>query len=156
MRTHDRTWRAIQITSIVTATAITIEITRRIVRGRRSTTRSGVTLEASRRGRTLYGGPVSLRSSPIVEHAALQGGGSVEVWVGVPDDPYIEDRSLLSTVDVQLREGPTVLASITTVLDPDDADEARELAQEVKVALESGEIGLHAEALEPFADRLRF
>ena len=98
---------------------------------------------------------MSLRSSPVVEHAGLPGGGSVEIWVGVPDDPYIEDRSQLTTVDVQLREGSSTIASMSTVLDPDDTSAARSLAREVKAALESGDIGLHAEALEPFADRLR-
>ena len=97
---------------------------------------------------------MSLRSTPIVEHAALPGGGSVTVWVGVPDDPYIE-RSQLTTVDIQLHEGNSVVASMTTVLDPDQDSEARALAREVKAAIEAGEIGLHAEALEPFADRLR-
>jgi hypothetical protein len=103
----------------------------------------------------LYGARVSLRSSPVIEYAALPGGGTVEVWVGVPEDPYIDDRSLLSTVDVQLRKGSSVLASLTTILDPDDVSAAGELAREVKTALENGEIGLHAETLEPFADRLR-
>jgi hypothetical protein len=97
---------------------------------------------------------VSLRGSPVVEHAALPNGGTVEVWVGVPDDPYV-DKSKLSTVDVQLREGSAVLASMSTVLDPDQDGEARQLAREVKSALEAGEIGLHASDLEPFADRLR-
>jgi hypothetical protein len=98
---------------------------------------------------------VSLRTSPIVTHATLPGGGSVAVWVGVPDDPYFNDKSKLTTVDVQLREGTAVLASLSTVLDPDQDSEARQLAREVKAALEAGEIGLHASELEPFADRLR-
>ena len=97
---------------------------------------------------------VSLRSTPIVEHASLPGGGTVTVWVGVPDDPYIE-RSQLTNVDIQLHEGRSVVASMTTVLDPDQGSEALALAREVKAAIEAGEIGLHAEALEPFADRLR-
>jgi hypothetical protein len=99
---------------------------------------------------------VTLRSEPVVEHASLPGGtgGLVEVWVGVPDDSYIDKREL-STVDVQLREGTAVLASLSTVLDPDQDSEARQLAREVKAALEAGEIGLHASELETFADRLR-
>jgi len=97
---------------------------------------------------------VSLRSTPIVEHAALPGGGTVTVWVGVPDDSYIE-RSQLTTVDIQLHEGNSVVASMTTVLDPSQDSEARALAREVKSAIEAGEIGLNAEALEPYADRLR-
>ena len=91
----------------------------------------------------------------MVDHASLPGGGTVEVWVGVPDDPYINDKQALTTVDVQLREGTQVLASISTVLDPDQASEALQLVREVKAALEAGAIGLHASELEPFADRLR-
>jgi hypothetical protein len=98
---------------------------------------------------------VTLRAHPVVEHAALPGGGTVTVWVGVPDDPYIEDKTALTTVDIQLLEGNNVIASLSTVLDPEQESEARQLAREVKAALEAGEIGLHASELEPFADRLR-
>jgi hypothetical protein len=98
---------------------------------------------------------MTLRSSPAIEHASLPHGGTVTVWVGVPDDPYIDDKSQLTTVDVQLHEGNAVVASLSTVLDPDQVSEAHQLAREVKSALESGEIGLHADDLEPFADRLR-
>lgn len=77
------------------------------------------------------------------------------VWVGVPDDPYIDDKRQLTNVDVQLHEGASVVASLTTVLDPDQSREAEALAREIKAALEAGEIGLHASELEPFADRLR-
>ena len=98
---------------------------------------------------------MSLRASPAVEHAALPGGGTVTVWVGVPDDPYIDDKTQLTTVDVQLREGRAVLASVSTVLDPDEVSQGVALAREVKAALEAGEIGLHAHELEPFADRRR-
>ena len=98
---------------------------------------------------------VSLRTSPVIEHAALPQGGTVTVWVGVPDDPYIDDKSQLTTVDIQLHEGNAVIASLSTVLDPDQVGEGHQLAREVKSALESGEIGLHADDLEQFADRLR-
>src|SRR5258708_2074039 len=98
---------------------------------------------------------MSLRTSPVIEHASLPGGGTVTIWVGVPDDPYFDDKSKLTTVDVQLHEGNAVVASESTVLDPEQEHEARELAREVKTAIESGEIGLHASALEPFADKLR-
>jgi hypothetical protein len=98
---------------------------------------------------------MSLRTSPIVEHASLPGGGTVTVWVGVPDDPYIDDKSQLTTVDVQLHEGNAVVASMSTVLDPGQTSEGLQLAREVKAALEAGEIGLHANELEPFADRVR-
>lgn len=98
---------------------------------------------------------MSLRAAPVVEEASLPGGGSITIWVGVPDDPYIEDRRQLTTVDVQLHEGGSVIASLTTVLEPEQTAEAVELAREVKVAIEAGEIGLHASELEPFADRSR-
>ena len=98
---------------------------------------------------------MTLRSSPVVEHAALPKGGTVTVWVGVPDDPYFDDKSQLTTVDIQLLEGNSVIATLSTVLDPDQDSEARQLAREVKAAIEAGEIGLHASELEPFADRLR-
>ncbi len=97
---------------------------------------------------------MSLRGTPIVEHANLPKGGSVTIWVGVPDDPYI-DKKDLSTVDIQLHEGNAVIASLSTVLGPDQTSEALQLARDVKAAIEAGEIGLHASELEPFADRLR-
>jgi hypothetical protein len=103
----------------------------------------------------LYGAPVTLRGTPVVEHASLPGGGTITVWVGVPDDPYFDNKKDLTTVDIQLREGNAVIASLSTVLDPDQVSEALQLAREVKAALEAGEIGLHASELEPFADRLR-
>ena len=98
---------------------------------------------------------MTLRANPIVEHASLPGGGEVTVWVGVPDDPYFNDKSQLTTVDVQLHEGDEVVATLSTVLDPDQTSEALQLARAVKAALEAGEIGLHASELEPFADALR-
>jgi hypothetical protein len=98
---------------------------------------------------------MTLRTSPIVERAALPGGGSVVVWVGVPDDPYITDKGTLKTVDLQLHEGNAVVASISTVLDPTHDEGALTLAREVKAALEAGTIGLHAHELEAFADELR-
>ena len=91
----------------------------------------------------------------MIEHASLPGGGTVTVWVGVPDDPYIEDKGSLNTVDIQLHEGNAVVASMETVLDPTQTSEALQLARDVKAAIEAGEIGLHANELEPFADRLR-
>ncbi len=105
--------------------------------------------------RRCYGLAMSLRASPAIEHVALPGGGTVTVWVGVPDDPYIDDKSQLTTVDVQLREGRSVLASVSTVLEPEDVVQGVALAREVRAALEAGEIGLHAHDLEPFADRRR-
>jgi hypothetical protein len=88
----------------------------------------------------------------VIEHASLPGGGTVTVWVGVPDDPYFDDKSQLTTVDIQLHEGSGVVASMSTSLDPTDESEAHSLANRVKAALEAGEIGLHAHELERFTD----
>jgi hypothetical protein len=96
---------------------------------------------------------MSLRSAPAVVEASLPDGGSVTVWVGIPDDPYVGNKE--TNVDLQLREGNTVLASVTTVLDTDQESAAHELAREVQAALESGEASLTASSIEPFADRLR-
>jgi len=85
----------------------------------------------------------------------LPGGGAITVWVGVPDDPYIEDKRQLTNVDLQLREGNAVVATVTTVLDTDQESEAHALAREVRAAIEAGDIGLHAGDLERFADTLR-
>src|SRR5690242_5573407 len=133
--TQASTCRAIQITSSRIATPIAIRRTRRIVRGRSSTTRSTAvgsvdTPGASPRHRTLYGLAMSLRGVPVIEHATLPGGGTVTVWVGVPDDPYIEDKTQLTTVDIQLHEGNAVVASLTTVLEPDQTSQAADLARE--------------------------
>jgi hypothetical protein len=98
---------------------------------------------------------MSLRASPFLEHASLPAGGTITVWVGVPDDAYIDDKRELQTVDIQLHEGNSVVASLSTVLEPEQTEQALSLAREVKAALEAGEIGLHANELEPFADRLR-
>jgi hypothetical protein len=96
---------------------------------------------------------VSLRSAPAAVEASLPDGGSVTVWVGVPDDPYVGNQE--TNVDLQLREGNNVLATVTTVLDVAQEHEAHELAREVKAALESGEASLSASSIERYADRLR-
>ena len=49
----------------------------------------------------------------MIEHASLPSGGTVTVWVGVPDDPYINDKRTLNTVDIQLHEGNAVIASLS-------------------------------------------
>jgi hypothetical protein len=77
------------------------------------------------------------------------------IWVGIPDDPYIENKSELKTVDIQLHQGNTIVASMSTVLDATHEDGARALARDVRAALEAGTIGLHAHELESFADELR-
>lgn len=88
------------------------------------------------------------------ETATLPDGRQVVVHVGVPEDPYIARREL-ETVDVELRSGGHVLAAVNTVLDPDQEDEAVDLARAIARKLASGEIEPTAHAIEPFADTLR-
>jgi hypothetical protein len=97
---------------------------------------------------------VSLRGRTIEQQATLPDGRKVIVHVGVPEDPYIK-RSELETVDVELHSGGTVLAAVNTVLDPDQEDEALDLAREIVASLESGRIEPTAAAIEPLADTLR-
>jgi hypothetical protein len=97
---------------------------------------------------------VSLRGIPVEERATLPDGREVFVWVGVPDDGYVERREL-STVALELRIGEEVAATVSTVLDPDQDSEARQLAREVAEGLSSGRLEPTAGALEPLADEAR-
>jgi hypothetical protein len=87
--------------------------------------------------------------------ATLPDGRSVRVWVGVPEDSYIAQRQL-DTVDIELSlVGGNHLAAVNTVLDADQTSEARALAREIVVGLESGKLEPTAAALEPLADQPR-
>jgi hypothetical protein len=97
---------------------------------------------------------VSLLGRTVEQTATLPDGRSVVVHVGVPVDPYIA-RAELETVDVELHSGGHVLAAVNTILDPDQEDEAVDLARQIAQKLESGEIEPTAHAIEPFADTLR-
>lgn len=90
----------------------------------------------------------------MTETATMPDGRTVEVFVGVPDDPYIPRREL-DTVDVELRSDGEVLAAVNTVLDADQDGEARQLAREIVGGLEGGSLQPTAGAIEPLADELR-
>ena len=90
----------------------------------------------------------------MTETATLPDGRTVEVFVGVPDDPYIQ-RKDLDTVDVELRSNGEVLAAVNTVLDADQDGEARQLARAIVGGLEGGSLEPTAGAIEPLADELR-
>ena len=96
---------------------------------------------------------MSLRGRPVEETAVLPHGGPVLVRIGVPDDPYIPQREL-ETVALELRSGDGVLATVNTLLNPEQESEARRLAREIIAGLESGELEPTAAAIEPLADRL--
>jgi hypothetical protein len=97
---------------------------------------------------------VSLRGEPIEREATLPDGRVVRVRIGVPDDSYIAKRDL-DTVTLELIGDGEHLAALSTVLDADQESEARALAQEVVIGLESGTLAPTAGALEPLADTLR-
>jgi trimethylamine:corrinoid methyltransferase-like protein len=97
---------------------------------------------------------MSLRNAPVERAATLPDGRVVVVRVGVPDDPYVPKREL-STVTAELFEGDRPLAVATTLLEPDDVRDARELAQEIAGGLEDGSLEPTAAAIEPLADRSR-
>ena len=94
---------------------------------------------------------MSLRGEPVEEVAHLADGREVVVRVAVPDDPYI-DKSDLDTVAVDLRAGDTILATVNSVLEPEQTSEARRLARAIKAGLESRDLEPKAAAIEPFAD----
>jgi hypothetical protein len=97
---------------------------------------------------------VSLRDGSIEQELTLPDGRSVELRIGMAHDSYIPEREE-ETVVLELRIGGHVAASLNTVLDPEQEDEANELAREVIAALASGRIPPTAGALEQYADRLR-
>jgi hypothetical protein len=97
---------------------------------------------------------MTLRGEPVEHAAVLPDGRELLVRIGVPDDPYIPKREL-STVALELFERGRGLAAVTTVLDPEQTSEARQLLREVVAGLESGSLPPTAAALEPLADELR-
>ncbi|MDX6485633.1 MAG: hypothetical protein QOF43_786 [Gaiellaceae bacterium] len=97
---------------------------------------------------------MSLRGNPVEREATLPDGTVVQIRIGVPDDSYIP-KKLLDTVTVELFHKGEHAAAVTTVLDADQSSEARELAAEIVLGLESGALEPTAGAIEPLADRLR-
>jgi hypothetical protein len=97
---------------------------------------------------------VTLRGQPVRQSATLPDGRPVEIFVGVPDDPYIAKQEM-DTVDVELRSGDAVLAAVNTVLRADQTSEALALAREIADGLTSGRLEATAGSIEPLADELR-
>jgi methionine aminopeptidase len=96
---------------------------------------------------------MSLRANPIRETATLPDGREVRIDVGVVRDDYIADST--ETVGVELHAGDAVLASLNTVLEPEQDSEARALAREIRAGLESGDLEPTAGSIEELADRPR-
>ena len=97
---------------------------------------------------------MSLRRSSIEQELTLPDGRTAELRIGMAHDSYIPEREE-ETVVIELRIAGHVAASLNTVLDPEQEDEANELAREVIAALATGRIPPTAAALEQYADRLR-
>ena len=96
---------------------------------------------------------MSLRGEPFERVADLPDGRQARVRVGVPDDSYIPKREL-DTVALEVFMGDEVVATVNTILNPDQEDEGHDLVREVVELLESGELEPTAAALEPYADSL--
>jgi hypothetical protein len=97
---------------------------------------------------------MSLRDSAIEQELTLPDGRTAALRIAIAHDGYIPEREE-ETVILEIRIGGHVAATLNTVLDPDQEDEANELAREVIEALGSGHIEPTATALEQYADRLR-
>jgi hypothetical protein len=96
---------------------------------------------------------MSLHGNPIVEHAHLPDGRNARIRIGIAEDSYVADRDL-NTVTLDIRIGNNVAAVMDTVLDAEQVDEARHLAQRVREGLSSGELRPTTHSLEPFADEI--
>jgi hypothetical protein len=97
---------------------------------------------------------MTLRSDPVEREATLPDGRVVRIRIGIADDSYIPPREL-DTVTVELYRDGEHLAAVSTVLDAAQTSEARALAEEIVIGLESGRLLPTAGALEPLADNLR-
>jgi len=93
---------------------------------------------------------VGVREDPVVRHAQPPGGGTIEIRIVVPDDPYVR-REELDTVVVELDRAGTPLAAVETPLSSDDHDEAVLLAERIREALESGAVEPTAHGIERLA-----
>jgi hypothetical protein len=93
---------------------------------------------------------MGIREDPVIRHATLPDGDSIEVRVIVPDDPYIP-RAELDTVVVELERAGLPIGVVETPLSSDDADEGQLLAERIRLALESGAVEPTAEGIEHLA-----
>jgi hypothetical protein len=96
---------------------------------------------------------LSLRGEPFERVADLPDGRQARVRVAVPDDPYIPKREL-DTVALEVLVGDEVVASVNTILRPEQENEGHNLVREVVELLESGKLEPTAAAIEPYADSL--
>jgi hypothetical protein len=96
---------------------------------------------------------MSLRGRPVEQEATLPDGRRVVIRVAVAADGYLPRRER-HTVALELLEDDRVEATVNTVLDPAQVNEARRLADEVAKRLTSGQLQPTASAIEPLADSI--
>jgi hypothetical protein len=96
---------------------------------------------------------LSLRGEPFERIADLPDGRQARVRVAVPDDSYIPKREL-DTVALEVFIRDEVVATVNTILRPEQENEGHSLVREVVELLESGKLQPTASALEPYADSL--
>ena len=96
---------------------------------------------------------MSLRGEPFERVAALPDGRHARVRVAVPEDSYIPKR-LSETVALEVFIGDEVVATVNTILEPEQENEGHELVHEVVELLEAGRVEPSASALERYADSL--
>ena len=93
---------------------------------------------------------MSLQAGPVEQTARLADGRAVVVRIGLFDGGYVARREI-DTVTLDLVIDDEVMATVETVLSPDEVSEALELAREVAAGLESGELEPTAHSIEHLA-----
>ena len=82
---------------------------------------------------------MTLRAGPLEHDATLPDGRVVRVRIGLPEDGYIRAREL-RTVTVELYGNGEHLAAVSSILEPEQEDEARAMLRRIVAGLESGEL----------------
>jgi hypothetical protein len=95
---------------------------------------------------------MSLRLRPALQGTVLPDGRPVTVFVGVPEDPYIDQLELV-VAEIRDERGSS-LGVASTLLRTDDERGARSLARELATSLGTGEIEPTADGIEQVIDEL--
>jgi hypothetical protein len=93
---------------------------------------------------------MTLHDGPIEQAVTLPDGRSGTVRIGLLPDPYVVEDEI-DTVSVEVLVDGRSAAFVNTVLEPDQEDEAKDLAEAIARALEAGEAEPTAGGIEPFA-----